>query len=44
VLAYNAFNRLNRQKFAHLDGFAHDMQVYLTSGAHAATLATALKG
>ncbi|HEY5799008.1 MAG TPA: MotA/TolQ/ExbB proton channel family protein [Burkholderiaceae bacterium] len=38
VLAYNAFNRLNRQKFAHLDGFAHDLQVYLTSGAHASTL------
>ena len=28
VLAYNAFNRLNRSTLAELDGFAHDLQAY----------------
>jgi len=28
VLAYNAFNRLNRVTLAELDGFAHDLQSY----------------
>ncbi|MEO7493568.1 MAG: MotA/TolQ/ExbB proton channel family protein [Massilia sp.] len=30
VLAYNAFNRLNRSTLAELDGFAHDLQAYFT--------------
>jgi biopolymer transport protein ExbB len=30
VLAYNAFNRLNRVTLAELDGFAHDLQSYFT--------------
>lgn len=32
VLAYNAFNRGNRLVSAHLDGFAHDLHAYLTTG------------
>ncbi|MBL8393462.1 MAG: MotA/TolQ/ExbB proton channel family protein [Candidatus Accumulibacter sp.] len=32
VLAYNAFNRLNRLTLARLDGFAHDLHAYLTTG------------
>lgn len=30
VLAYNAFNRINRVTFAELDGFAFDLHAYLT--------------
>ncbi len=32
VLAYNAFTRSNRIVLAQLDGFAHDLHVYLTTG------------
>lgn len=32
VLAYNAFTRLNRLTLAELDGFAHDLHAYLTTG------------
>lgn len=34
VLAYNAFNRVQRLILADLDGFAHDLLVYFTMGAH----------
>lgn len=30
VLAYNAFNRINRLTLAELDGFAHDLHAYFT--------------
>ncbi len=30
VLGYNAFNRLNRQALAELDGFAHDLHAYFS--------------
>jgi biopolymer transport protein ExbB len=30
VLAYNAFNRVNRITLAELDGFAHDLHAYFT--------------
>jgi biopolymer transport protein ExbB len=33
VLAYNALARTNRLLIAELDGFAHDLHVYLTTGA-----------
>ncbi len=33
VLAYNAFTRGNRIVLAQLDGFAHDLHAYLTTGA-----------
>ncbi len=33
VLAYNAFTRVNRITLAELDGFAHDLHAYLTTGA-----------
>ena len=33
VLAYNALTRANRLIIAELDGFAHDLHVYLTTGA-----------
>ena len=33
VLAYNAFARANRVIAAELDGFAHDLHTYLTTGA-----------
>ncbi|HEX7636510.1 MAG TPA: MotA/TolQ/ExbB proton channel family protein [Noviherbaspirillum sp.] len=33
VLAYNAFNRVNRITLAELDAFAHDLHAYLTTGA-----------
>jgi biopolymer transport protein ExbB len=33
VLAYNAFNRVNRLTLAELDAFAHDLHAYLTTGA-----------
>jgi biopolymer transport protein ExbB len=29
VLAYNAFNRVNRLTLAELDAFAHDLHAYL---------------
>lgn len=32
VLAYNAFTRANRLVAAQLDGFAHDLHAYLTTG------------
>jgi biopolymer transport protein ExbB len=32
VLAYNALTRANRLMLAHLDGFAHDLHAYLTTG------------
>lgn len=32
VLAYNAFTRVNRVTLAELDGFAHDLHAYLTTG------------
>lgn len=32
VLAYNAFNRANRLLLAELDGFAHDLFAYMTTG------------
>ncbi|WDZ96786.1 MotA/TolQ/ExbB proton channel family protein [Herbaspirillum sp. WKF16] len=32
VLAYNAFTRINRVVLAELDGFAHDLHAYLTTG------------
>lgn len=33
VLAYNAFTRMNRLTLAELDGFAHDLHAFLTTGA-----------
>lgn len=33
VLAYNALNRANRLILAYLDGFAHDLHAFLTTGA-----------
>jgi biopolymer transport protein ExbB len=33
VLAYNAFNRANRVLAEELDGFAHDLHAFLTTGA-----------
>jgi len=33
VLAYNGFNRVNRQKLLQLDGFAHDLLQHLAPGA-----------
>jgi biopolymer transport protein ExbB len=33
VLAYNAFTRVNRLTLAELDGFAHDLHAFLTTGA-----------
>ncbi|MRR51035.1 MAG: MotA/TolQ/ExbB proton channel family protein [Rhodocyclaceae bacterium] len=33
VLAYNTFTRANRLVLAQLDGFAHDLHAYLTTGA-----------
>jgi biopolymer transport protein ExbB len=33
VLAYNAFTRVNRLLLALLDGFAHDLHAYVTTGA-----------
>lgn len=32
VLAYNAFNRFNRAQAQEMDGFAHDLHAYLTTG------------
>lgn len=36
VLAYNALGRMNRVTLAELDGFAHDLHSYLTTGKRAA--------
>ncbi|KIL99439.1 MotA/TolQ/ExbB proton channel family protein [Paramagnetospirillum magnetotacticum MS-1] len=36
VLAYNALNRANRLIGAYLDGFAHDLHAFLTTGARVA--------
>jgi biopolymer transport protein ExbB len=36
VLAYNALTRANRLVLAQLDGFAHDLHAYLTTGARMA--------
>ena len=36
VLAYNAFNRVQRLVMADLDGFAHDLLMYFTMGSHVA--------
>jgi biopolymer transport protein ExbB len=33
VLAYNGFNRANRVELSELDGFAHDLHAYFTTGA-----------
>jgi biopolymer transport protein ExbB len=33
VLAYNAFQRANRTMAEELDGFAHDLHAFLTTGA-----------
>jgi len=33
VLAYNGFNRANRIELSELDGFAHDLHAYFTTGA-----------
>nr|WP_315396281.1 MotA/TolQ/ExbB proton channel family protein [uncultured Duganella sp.] len=35
VLAFNAFNRVNRLTLSELDAFAHDLHAYLTTGARA---------
>ncbi|TCJ15103.1 MotA/TolQ/ExbB proton channel family protein [Parasulfuritortus cantonensis] len=35
VLAYNALTRANRLTLAYLDGFAHDLHTYLTTGGRA---------
>ena len=32
VLAYNAFTRANRLTLARMDGFAHDLHAFLTTG------------
>ncbi len=39
VLAYNAFTRANRLLLAELDGFAHDLFAFLSTGNRHATLA-----
>ncbi|MEO5932441.1 MAG: MotA/TolQ/ExbB proton channel family protein [Duganella sp.] len=36
VLAFNAFNRVNRLTLSELDAFAYDLQAYLTTGARVA--------
>lgn len=36
VLAYNAFNRVNRLTLAELDAFAHDLHAHLTTGSRVA--------
>jgi biopolymer transport protein ExbB len=43
VLAYNAFNRVQRLILADLDGFAHDLLVYFTMGAHQSSMKTGEK-
>lgn len=42
VLAYNAFVRANRLVAAGLDGFAHDLHTYLTTGARLETAAASV--
>ena len=32
VLAYNAFSRVNRLTLAELDGFAHDLFAFMSTG------------
>jgi biopolymer transport protein ExbB len=39
VLAYNAFTRVNRLTLAELDGFAHDLHAFLTTGTRVAPAA-----
>lgn len=41
VLAYNAFTRANRLAMAQLDGFAHDLHAYFTTGARRRALPSA---
>ena len=41
VLAYNGFNRANRVELSELDGFAHDLHAYFTTGARVAVDAPA---
>lgn len=43
VLAYNAFNRVQRLVMADLDGFAHDLLMYFTLGAHKKSAAQSAK-
>lgn len=38
VLAYNGFTRANRVELSELDGFAHDLHAYFTSGARVVDL------
>ena len=40
VLAYNAFSRANRLVLAELDGFAHDLFAYMSTGNRAETTAS----
>jgi biopolymer transport protein ExbB len=40
VLAYNAFGRLNRITLAEVDGFAHDLHAWLTTGERQASAPT----
>lgn len=42
VLAYNACVRSNRMVLARLDGFAHDLFAFLTTGSHVAATASAV--
>jgi biopolymer transport protein ExbB len=44
VLAYNALTRGNRIVMAQLDGFAHDLHVYLTTGARSGNVQPAPAG
>lgn len=37
VLAYNGFNRANRVELSELDGFAHDLHAFFTTGARVGT-------
>ncbi|TVO68790.1 MotA/TolQ/ExbB proton channel family protein [Denitromonas ohlonensis] len=41
VLAYNGFNRANRVELSELDGFAHDLHAYFTTGSRIAVAAPA---
>ncbi len=44
VLAFNAFTRANRIVLAQLDGFAHDLHAYLTTGARGNANLHAIRG
>jgi len=44
VLAYNAFTRVNRLLLALLDGFAHDLHAYVTTGARLEGAQTGVRG